>query len=309
MDDPIKTQKYLEVSDPTKSWVRERVDELLTSDLVELSFSEAAAELLILAQKENATMEDFGRVISLDPSLTARSIQVAGSIAFAARTIDSINQALMLIGVQQIRLIAFAVGTIDTFKQYKEKMDWRRFWFHNVLVARLTDRVASCFRPPSGMEYLAGLLHDVGKLMMEHYFSKEFEIVRAESVRRCCSHATVEKELLGMDHTQMGAALCDRLEIHPHILRAVLYHHDPLNFAHTEDPASDGGFLAACIAVADRLANFATSHAATTRWLSPPVEHSAEWVFLNQLATVDRFQVNLPVEIQRTQEDLSAFLA
>lgn len=308
MDDLVKSGKYLEVNDPTKSWVKERVVESLTTDLVGLSFSEAALQLCAMSQNENATMEEFAQVISLDPALTTRSIQVAGSIGFCARPIDNIDQALAMIGVQEIRRIAFAVGTMDAFSQFKDKIDWKRFWFHDVLVARLTDKVAACFRRPTGMEYLAGLLHDVGKLILERYFPREFEIVLAEGFKRQSDHAAIEKELLGLDHAQIGAALCDRLEIHPHILRAVLYHHDPLNVRHTEDPAGDGGFLAACIAVANRLAHVGTAPPGSTRTLTPPVEDSAEWIFLNLLATVNRLHVNLAAEVQRTQEDLGAFL-
>ena len=293
-EDLVKSGRYLDVDDPEKQWVKDRVVELLTSDLLELSFSEAALQLCTLAQKENATMDDFARIIALDPALTTRSIQVAGSIAFAARPIDNIDQALKMIGVQEIRRIAFAVGSMQAFGQFKDKIDWKRFWFHNVLVARLTEKVAACFRRPSGMEYLAGLLHDVGKLIVERYFPREFEVVLNEAAKRDGSHNAIEKELLGLDHAQIGAALCDRLGVHPHILRAVLFHHDPLNVGHTEDPAGDGGFLAACVAVANRLANFGTLHPGGTKPMNPPIEESGEWLFLNLLATVNRLQVNLP---------------
>ena len=136
-----------------------------------------------MVQNEAATMEDFAKVISLDTGLAARCLQVASSTGFAARPIDNIQQALMLIGIQQIRRIALAVATIGALSEFKANVDWRRFWLHNVLVARLTDKVASTFRRTNGLEYLAGLLHDVGKLFIENYFPKEFEQVIAGADR------------------------------------------------------------------------------------------------------------------------------
>lgn len=73
------------------------------------SFPDVALRLCSMVQNEATTMDDFARAISLDTGLATRCLQVASSLGFAARQIDSIHQALMLIGVHQIRRIAFAV--------------------------------------------------------------------------------------------------------------------------------------------------------------------------------------------------------
>jgi putative nucleotidyltransferase with HDIG domain len=302
-------KQFVLIPDESKKWVTERLIQALSDDSLVPSFSEAALKLFALAQNEQTTMDDFTRVISFDPGLATRSIQVASSIAFAARPINNINQALMLIGIRQIQRIAFAVGAIDSFSRLSATVDWKRFWLHNILVARLTDKVAACFREPNGMEYLAGLLHDIGKLIIEHSFPQEFEQILSESAALGCSHAAIEHKLLGIDHTQIGAAICERLMIHGHLRRAIQFHHDPLSPRHAADRDGDGGFLAACISVADRLAHSAVAPAVPASQQTPPIQKSPAWTFLNRLATERPLEVDLESEFKKAESDLNAFLA
>lgn len=300
---------FLAVNDPAKQWVADRLTTLLNDESIVPSFPDVAIRLCSMVQNESTTMEDFAKVISLDTGLAARCLQVASSIGFAARHIDSIHQALMLIGAQQIRRIALAIATIGALSEFKAQVDWKRFWLHNVLVARLSDKVASTFRKTNGMEYLAGLMHDVGKLFIEHYFPKEFEQILAGAVEKQCNHATMEREILGLDHTQIGAALCERMQVHGHILRAVWYHHDPLNAGHTSDPNGDGGFLAVCVGIGDRLANSNPGSREDFVHTSEIIENSPEWMFLQQIFLPHKLELDLEGETKKAQEDLAMFLA
>jgi putative nucleotidyltransferase with HDIG domain len=304
----VALEKYLAVSHPSREWVRSRLIKLLNTDSPIPAFPEPVIKLCNLAQNDGATLDDFTDVISMDPALVARCIRVASSVRFAAHSIQNIQQAVALLGVQEIRRIAFSVATIDTFSHLKAKINWKRFWLHNVLVARLAEKIASLLRKPSGMEYLGGLLHDIGKLMLEHYFPQEFDLIVLRAANRKCNHATVEKDLLGLDHTQIGAAICDSLQVHPHVLKAVQFHHDPLNVTHVSDSAADAGFLAACVSMADRLANAANAHANGQKQIVEQIECSSEWLFLNRLATPRKIELNLEAEISRARDEIEVFL-
>jgi HD-like signal output (HDOD) protein len=84
---------YLQVNDPSKQWVSDRLTNLLNDESVVPSFPDVAMRLCTLVQKEDTTMDDFAKIIMLDTALAARCLQVASSIGFAARPIDSIEQA------------------------------------------------------------------------------------------------------------------------------------------------------------------------------------------------------------------------
>lgn len=75
--------------------------------------------------------------------------------------------------------------------------------------------VAAGFRQATGTEYLAGLLHDSGKLMIEHHFPTEFEAILQRAWSARCGHFAAEREVLGLDHAQIGAAICHCLGVHP----------------------------------------------------------------------------------------------
>lgn len=305
MVEQVTFQRFF-VSNPAKQWAQERIVQLLSSESVVPSFSKAATKLTSLIRNEHVTIDDLGDVISLDPGLTARCLRAAGTVTHRGRPISTINEALITIGLTEIRRIALTVGVMDTFSHLRIKIDWQRFWLHSVLVARLTEKIGGAFRDVTGMEYLAGLLHDVGKLMIEHYFPQEFETIVLHSLERKGGHAAAEMEVLGMDHTQIGAAICDCLRVHPHILQAVRFHHDALHPAHTGNPDGDGGFLSACVCVADVLTNLGDITIGGEKPLLHPFEELPEWLYLNQWFDSRGLELNLTHEIESAQAEIAA---
>ena len=304
--DPKKLEQYLTVTDPSKAWVPERLIYLMTQATVIPSFSAAAIKLGRLTRDENATVDDLAAVIELDPGLASRCVQVASSAGYAARRIVSINQALMMLGMDKIRQIAFTVGVMDKFTHLKSKVNWDDFWLHSILVARLTDRVAAAFRPPCGSEYLAGLLHDSGKLVLEHYFPEDFDRIVLRAVERSCGHAKVEREFIGLTHAQIGAAVCECLQAHVEVLRAVWFHHDPFDSSLDGQP-DNSKFLAACVAVGDALANMAQVNIAGAKESDIPFDQLPEWTYLNQFQMSYGLDLDLEGELAKAKEDLSAF--
>lgn len=277
---------------------------MLNSDSVVPSFSNVAMRLTTMIRNENLTIDDLGEVISLDPGLTARCLKVAGSATYGGQSLSTINEALMMIGLSEIRRIALTIGVMDTFSHLRIKIDWPRFWLHSVLVARLTEKIAGAFRDVSGMEYLAGILHDIGKLILEHYFPREFESIVMRSLERKCGHAKAEFDLLGLDHTQIGAAMCNCMKTHPHIMEAVRFHHNALHPAHTSNADGDGGFLAACICVADVLANLGDVSIGGEKPLLHPFEELPEWLYLNQWFNCRGLELDLREEIAAAESEL-----
>ncbi len=304
----IVYDRYLICSHPAKKWVRDRIVELLNSEAVVPSFSNVATKLTTMVQDEELTLDDLGQVISLDPGLASRCVRVAGSMAYRGRNISTINEALLMIGMGEVRRIALTVGVMDTLSHLRVKIDWNRFWLHSVLVARLTEKIAGAFRDVTGMEYLAGLLHDIGKLILEHYFPREFETIVLRSMERQSGHAKVEMDLLGLDHAQIGAAMCDCLKTHPHILQAVRFHHDALHPAHTGNPDGDGGFLAACINVADVLANLGDINIGGEKPLLHPFEELPEWKYLNQWFNCRGLDLDLRSEIEAAEAEIKSLV-
>ena len=150
--DPDRLKRYLICEAPDKKWVSDKLITLLSGEAIIPPFSAAAIKLGQLSRDENCQMEDVVEVIQMDAGLASDIIKVASSVGFAARRITSIDQALMMIGMTEVRRIALSMGVMKNFEHLKSQVDWNSFWLHSILVARLTERVAAAYRPPCGSE-------------------------------------------------------------------------------------------------------------------------------------------------------------
>ncbi len=307
MPNPKQLEKYLVCDLPGKEWVPQKIISLLAGDGVIPAFSASAMKLGQLTRDPDVSMDDIKDVIEMDPGLSADCTKVASSAGFAARRISSIHQALMLIGIKEISRIAFAMGVMKKFDQFKGQVEWDKFWLHSVLVARLTEKVAGAYRPSTGSEYLAGLLHDCGKIFLERFFPDEFEELVATAQHRGCGHVVVEKEYIGVTHAQVGGAICESLQAHIEVIRAVWHHHGPFDIQ--QGQLDNSKFLAACVSVGDALANYTQANIAGARVMDEniPFDQLPEWQFLSQYQMSYGLELNLEAELASAEEDLKAF--
>ncbi len=293
---------------PAKRWVHDRVVELLSSEATVPSFSTAAMKLTAMAKSETVGLDEMAAVVELDPGISARCLRVAATAAHGGRNLSNIQEALFLIGVEEMRRIAFTVGVMDNFNHLRVKVNWQQFWLHSVLVARLTERLAGAFRDVTGMEYLTGLLHDIGKLILQHYFPREFESILLRAMERGCGHAQAEFDLLGLDHTCIGAALCQCLNLNQQIIHAVRFHHHAVHPAHTCDPTGDTGFLACCVSVADTLANLGDVNIGGHVKIAKSLDEQPEWQYLTQFFNCRGLDLELNDEIEKAQAEIAALV-
>ena len=213
-----------------------------------------------------------------------------------------------MVGMSEIRRIALSMGVMKNFEHLKSQVDWNSFWLHSILVARLTERVAAAYRPLCGSEYLSGLLHDCGKLVLEHYFPEDFDRIIIRATERGSGHVVVEQEFLGVSHAQIGAAVCECLQAHLEVIRAVWYHHDPFNVQEGNQP-DNSKFLSACVGVADALTNYKQINIYGARIMDydKPFEELPEWQFLSQYQMSYGMDLDLDLEVEKAREDLKSF--
>ena len=304
---PQELKKYLACNQPDKEWAIRKVARLLGADEVIPAFSSSVIKLGHLTSNPGVSMSDIREVIELDPGLSSDCIKVASSVGFSAHRISSIQQALMLIGMEEIRRIAFSVGVLEKFEGFRSDVDWGNFWLHSVLVARLTEKVAGAYRPCTGAEYLAGLLHDCGKILLEKYFPEQFDAIVYSAKRRKCSHVMVERDVVGVTHAQIGGAICDILQAHNEVIQAVWHHHGP--FVSNAGLPDNSKFLSACVAVGDALANYAQANISGARIMNEnmPFEQLPEWRFLSQYHMTYGLKLDLEAEVVAAAQDLKAF--
>ncbi len=275
------------------------------------AFSATVLKLRALLEQQDVDINLVIELIKLDPGLTSQYLQLAPVSKSGKKSTADIKTALIQAGIGQVRKQATALGVLDRVSHLRIKIDWNMFWLHNVLTARLTERIASAYRPITGKEYLAGLLHDVGKVFLEHYFPQDFEAVVQHAMERKCGMLEAEQKLLDITHSEISAALCERWGLHREIVRAVRFHHDP-DSPFNKDPIEPENekFLAACVAVADLVADICKADISGAKDMTGiALESTPEWLFLKKFTPKTGLDLDVEVELQKARESIEAAMS
>jgi putative nucleotidyltransferase with HDIG domain len=213
-----------------------------------------------------------------------------------------------MIGMEEVRKVAASMAVIGSFSHFRVKIDWELFWLHSLLVAYLTERLANAYREVTGKEYLAGLLHDIGKLFLEHYFAQEFELVIMRAIYSKTGMHEAENQLLDITHAEVGSLLCEKWLLNREIIRAVRFHHEPNAPANVApDDPNYTPFLTLCVNIADKLANVCHANIQGGEDLAQVnFEELPEWRQLKQSPPRTTLVLDLAVELKKVKDIIAA---
>jgi putative nucleotidyltransferase with HDIG domain len=188
----------------------------------------AVRELLRISQKADVDMQRIIDTITSDEALTARVIRVVNSALFGMkRQISSVQQATVLLGRGAIVQMAVGVAALhmETAVPADLPLSRQAFWRHSMSTAFLARHVAtSCGEADAEKAFTAGLLHDIGKLVLMGYLGPEYTFVlqRAQEEQRPLYR--VERDMLGADHDDIGRELCDKWKLSASLREAASLH-------------------------------------------------------------------------------------
>ena len=187
-------------------------------------------KLIEQCQSETAGMAALSELIAQDPGMTSKILGVANSSAYyrSGRKVG-LEQALMAIGLDMIKTLVISESVFQVFNNFShsKSTDLRRFWQHSLSAAVMAREIAVKMRYPHTEEaYLAGLLHDVGRLALLAAAPAEYAYnFFAEDDENLCS---IEQHTLEITHTEAGAWLVQRWNLDSFLADSVLYHHEPV---------------------------------------------------------------------------------
>jgi putative nucleotidyltransferase with HDIG domain len=176
-----------------------------------------------------SSIGDIAKIISEDMGLTARILKLANSPLFGYFSkIDSITQAVTIIGVFQVRDLALAISVMDVFKGIPEDLvNMEQFWKHSIATG-LAARLLATSQRESNIErfFVAGILHDIGRLVM-YVRVPDLCLELLEQSRATGGLLyRAEREKFSFDHADVGGALLRRWKIPPSVGEPVGSHHD-----------------------------------------------------------------------------------
>jgi putative nucleotidyltransferase with HDIG domain len=194
---------------------------------------------------------DVGRVIAEDPGLTARLLKLVNSAMynFPSR-IETVSHAISIVGTAQLQDLALATSVIRLFASIPQGLvTMESFWRHSVACGVTARALASRRREPNVERFfVAGLLHDIGRPIMYMQVPDQSRIAVTRSKEEKKPLFQLEHELLGFDHSHVGAALLDLWKLPPALKEAVAHHHHP-------ERATRFPIEAAVVHVSDLIAN------------------------------------------------------
>ena len=181
---------------------------------------------------EMSGVRDIGQIIERDPALTARLLRVANSAAFSrGDPVTSVGSAIGRLGMGHVRSLCLAVGIVRAFGTASQRLDHKRYWEHSAAVGLVAERLTSLskrYAEVDGSEaYTAGLLHDVGLLIVDQFFPEDFAGVQEEMDIEMAPRSTIEMNRLGMDHGGIGGRVLERWQLPGAVRGAVGAHHQP----------------------------------------------------------------------------------
>jgi HD-like signal output (HDOD) protein len=179
---------------------------------------------------EEASFKNLVSLIEKDQSLAVKILKVANSAFFGFLSrVTSLEHALVVLGMNQVKSIVLGASVYNFFSSgTTSAFDRTRFWNHAIICSQVSAFLGKHFKiQQDDSLFLAGLIHDVGKVVLDAYFHEEFlEIVeRVSSDHTTFSEA--ESEIIGATHYQVAAKLLKQWQFPDMVTMQVLYHHAP----------------------------------------------------------------------------------
>lgn len=203
-----------------------------------------------LLQAEQRYSAHISEIVRRDPSLTSRLLRLVNSVYYGLATpVNSIEEAVFYLGVRQIRQLTTVTPIIEDFQRLSRQcaFPWRQFWQHCIGTAILTREVVSMAQTPvDESDYVAGLVHDVGKIIMAWSFPDHFSEIHRQAELGQRELLEIENEVLGVDHGELGALYLERHRLPELMVDSVRFHHCP-------EKAGNHQLIIASVQIADLL--------------------------------------------------------
>ncbi|MDP4726364.1 MAG: HDOD domain-containing protein [Desulfobacterales bacterium] len=180
-----------------------------------------------LCDSGTATSRDITRLATMDPALTIKIMRLHGGEEPKTSSLNAIEQVVSQLGPGTIKNVAlFCLSNpLSNPLLWKTDANFNQFWFHSLRCAVIARLLSEHLAPELADDaYIAGLLHDVGKLLLWSNFKKDYEPLFMKSVQTD-SALPAENDSIGTNHCEAGWNVVRSLKTNPFVADAVLYHH------------------------------------------------------------------------------------
>ncbi len=236
--------------------IKNQVVEKLTQTQSLPTLPSTAMQVFELSSSPDADIRDLVKVLSHDPAMSSKLLQVANSpfYGFASQVLD-IRRAVALLGFTTVMDLALGISAANVLKNsaiskvYNPEVIWRHSYVTGLLAGKLAQNASSQLR---SQIFTIALLHDIGKIFFATHFTEMYKNIVANSARFSIPVYELEMEVFGMCHAQVGKIISQNWHFPEKVVEGIAFHHMP----HKE---SNNTGIPALIGFADYLYNLASS--------------------------------------------------
>jgi len=214
------------------------------------------SQVLEKTRDADANLDAIVNLISTDQSLVTTYLRLVNSAFYGFnRRITTLKQAITLLGFRSVRNVVVNAGVVGIFRRRTFNNRYRhRLWNHSVTCAVAARVIAARSGYKAKEEaFTAGLLHDIGKVVIDQYAPKDSERIMAR-IEEGVDARTAEQEILAVDHTRVGAWIAERWQLPKSLCWVIEHHHEP-----ESDRIPGHRDLVKIVAVANALCRFRRS--------------------------------------------------
>jgi len=189
------------------------------------------ARVIEICDDVNASPADLSKIINLDPVLTGKVLKLINSAYYGmVNEITSPVRAIIMLGINTVKNLALSTAILGNLGNSKNfcALDMDKFWRHSLsvgVISRLIAKKRNINRDQIEECFIAGLLHDIGKIPLNNKFSDEYILAMDLSDRERQPVYISEKQFLEIDHTDVGKLIAEKWKLGTEIIDTVTYHH------------------------------------------------------------------------------------
>ena len=197
------------------------------------SLSTTVIKVLETCNNPRASANDLQRIISLDPILTARVLKLINSAYYSPGVpITSLARAIVMLGLNTVKNLALSFAILENLKSNGSFSVFspEEFWMHSLCVGVIAKSLAAVKGDtPQGLEafFVAGLLHDLGKIPLTRQFPEEYHRAWETAKKDQDTLRHSEIQFLGMDHCTVGCLIAKKWHLGTTLVETLSHHHNP----------------------------------------------------------------------------------
>ncbi len=215
---------------PVPSHIKQRLEQVVNIP----TLPQVLAKVIPMLSDPRVSVREIAWIISQDQALVSRILRIVNSAFYGfPRQIKTIDHALVVLGFNRLKAAIFTASVLEVFKNGKNAIgfDVKGFWEHSIGVGVVAKSLAKYLRLSNVEEhFIFGLLHDIGKLVMDYYGKEHYKQVLSYRKEHNVPLRKAEVEVLGFDHGVIGGVIFERWNLPPDVVDIVCWHHEVIGY-------------------------------------------------------------------------------